>query len=144
MKLQAFTRLSLKKRGGSYIGMTKRKIKDCIKEHQNDVNAKFNTALAQLHKKEIIKIDFENVRKIAHYSNQKYALLHEALEISRDAGTWNHIEHAKIYPLRWSLTGEAHDQTTDKKEDMTIGQGSVTDDGEEPLRKISQFFWRDL
>ena len=46
----------MKKQGGgersSYIGMTKRKIKDCINKHQNDMKfGKFNTALAQLHKK---------------------------------------------------------------------------------------------
>ena len=114
--------------------MTKRKIKDHIKEHQNDI--KFNksiTALAQLYKKEVIKIDFENVRKIAHYSNQKYALLREALEIPKDAGTCDYTEHAKIHPIWRSLIGESRDQPSSKKENMTAGQGSVTEDEEEPL-----------
>ena len=79
--------------------MTKRKIKDRVKKHQNGIKfGKFNIALAQLHKKEIIKIDFENVRKITQYSNQKYALSRKALEV-RDAGACNHIEHAKIHPI---------------------------------------------
>ena len=45
----------LRKRGeekGSYIGMTKRKIKDSIKEQQNDIKlGKYNTALEQFYKK---------------------------------------------------------------------------------------------
>ena len=44
-----------KKRGGekgSYIGMTKRKIKERIKERQNDIKqGKYNTALEQFYKK---------------------------------------------------------------------------------------------
>ena len=71
--------------------MTKRKIKDRIEEYQNDIKySKSNTALAQLYKKEIIKIDFGSVRKLAHYSNKKYAVLREALEISIDAGACNY------------------------------------------------------
>ena len=55
-----------KRERGSYIGITKRRIKDHIKEHQDNIKfGKCNTALAQLHKEERIKIDFENVRKIA-------------------------------------------------------------------------------
>ena len=53
---------------GSCIGMSKRKIKNRIKKHQNDIKfEKFNVALAQFHKKKMIKIDFKNVRKIAQY-----------------------------------------------------------------------------
>ena len=80
--------------------MTKRKIKERIREHQNDIKqGKSNTALAQLHQKEIINIDFENVKKIAHYNNHKYALLREALEISIDANACNQIEHARFRPF---------------------------------------------
>ena len=70
---------------------------------------KSNTALAELYKKEIIKIDFENVRKIAHYTNQKYALLMEALEISIDASAYNHLKHAKIHKIWRSLVKGSHD-----------------------------------
>ena len=40
--------------------------------------------------------------------------------------------------------GKSHDQPTDKKEDMTAGWGSMTDDEEEPFRKISRDFLRNL
>ena len=64
--------------------MTKRKIKDLVKEHQNDINqSKSNSALAQFYKKENIKIDFENVRKITHYSNHKYALKRSFRNLNR-------------------------------------------------------------
>ena len=36
--------------------------------------------------------------------------------------------------------GESHDQPRDKKEDMTAKWGSVADNEEEPLWKISQDF----
>ena len=123
--------------------MTKRKIKGRIKEHQNDIKfGKFNIALAELIKKEILKIDFGNVREITQYSNPKYALLREAFEISRDAGACNHVEHAKIHPIWRSLLGDSLDQPTNKKKDMTAGRGSAANDEEESLRKISyDFFW---
>ena len=48
---------------GSYIGMTKRKIKDRIKEHPSDISHNRQTpALAQLNTKKKIKIYF-NVKK---------------------------------------------------------------------------------
>ena len=103
LEISGIYRIEFEKEGGekgSHVRMTKRKIKDCMKEHQNDIkHGKSNTTLAQFYKKEIIKKDFENVRKVAHYSNQKYALLQEALEISIDASTCNHLEHAKIHPI---------------------------------------------
>ena len=99
-----------------------------MKEHQNNIKfGRFNAALPQLHKKKIMKIDFENVRKKAQYSNKKYGLLHETLKILRDAGACNHIENAKIHLIWQLLMGESHDQGTDKKEDMIAGS-SVTDD----------------
>ena len=82
---------------------------------------KFDTALVQLNKKEVIKIDFVNIRKIAHYSNQKYALLLDALEVSRDTGASNYIEDAKIDPIWRSLMGEPSDQLSDKRENITAG-----------------------
>ena len=48
--------------------------------------------------------------------------------ISWDPGACNNIEYAKFHPIWQSLLGESHDQPTDKKEDMTAGWGSVTDD----------------
>ena len=114
--------------------MTKRKIKDCIKKCQNNIKfGKSNTALAQLYKKEIIKINFENIRKIAHYSIKKYALLRVALEISIDAGACNYIKHAKIYPIWKSLISGSGDQPWNIKENMVPEQDSVTEDEEEPL-----------
>ena len=111
--------------------MTKRKIKERIKEHQNDIKqGKSNTALAQLYQKEIIKIDFENVKKIAHYNNHKYALLREALEISIDANACNHLEHAKIPPIWRTLITRSHDQPMDIKEDEAAEPNSLTDDEE--------------
>ena len=111
--------------------MTKRKIKERIKEHQNDIKqGKSNTALAQLYRKEIIKIDFENVRKIAHYNNHKYALLREALEISIDANACNHLEHAKIPPIWGSFVMKSHDRWMDIKEDEMVEPNSMTEDEE--------------
>ena len=91
--------------------------------------------LIQFYKKEIIKIDFENIRKIAHYSNQKYALLHEALEISIDASACNHLEHAKIHPIWQSLVKGSRDQPTNIKENRTAEQDSVTEVEEEFFKR---------
>ena len=55
-------------------------------------------------------MDFENVRKIAHNSNQKYALLGKTLKISIDTSACNHLEHAKIQPIRRLLIKESRDQ----------------------------------
>ena len=40
---------------------------------------------------------------------------------------------APLHPIWQSFMSESHDQSTDKKEDMTAGWGSVTDDEEQPL-----------
>ena len=56
------------------------------------------------------------------------------------AGACNHIEHTKIHPSMRSLIGESHDKPADIKEDVTAELGSVSDDEEKLLRKISHDF----
>ena len=60
---------------GCYIGVTKRKNKDRVKEHRNrfKIWRRFHTArfLKKMgEKKEYVKIDFENTRK-SNYNNKK-------------------------------------------------------------------------
>ena len=85
------------KQTGCYIGQTKRKISKRIEEHKRDIKLnKDSTALAQLNKKTEIKIDFENTKKLANYTNQSCALYREALEIKANRDAYNTRVHAQI------------------------------------------------
>ena len=84
---------------GSYIGMTKQKIKDRIKEHCSNILHNIQTiALAQLYIKKKINIDFNNVKKIAPYNNHSYTIKRESCEIVTNLDSCNFMEHAQLHP----------------------------------------------
>ena len=84
---------------GCYIGVTKRKIKERIKEHQNDIrNSKNNTAIAKLALNQNIQINFNNLKKLANYNNRTYGYCREAIEIENSREACNDTEHFSLDP----------------------------------------------
>ena len=77
-------------KNGSY----QEKIKEWLKEHQNDIkNAKNNTAIARLSLKENIKIYFKNTKKVSNYNYRTYGYCRETIEIKNNSTTCNDAEH---------------------------------------------------
>lgn len=66
----------------SYIGLTKRKIKERFKEHNRDLRfTSESTALARLNKKTGIDLTSLEIKKLSNYNNHSYAYMREAIEI---------------------------------------------------------------
>ena len=75
------------------------KIKNEIKKHCADIShIRQTTALVQLNIKKKIKIDFNNVKKIAPFNNHSYAIKIETCKIITDPDSCNLIEHAQLHP----------------------------------------------
>ena len=78
--------------------MKKRKIKDRIKEYRADISHnRKTTALAQLNTEKKVKIDFNNVRKLAPFNNRSYAIKREMCEIITEPDTCNFMNHAQLH-----------------------------------------------
>ena len=98
--------------------MTKRKIKDRMKEHHSDILYYRQTTV--LNTKMKINIDFKNVKKIVPFNSYNYILKRKTCEIVIDPDSCNLMEYTQIHPILDQNTGEQKLERSRKQSRMLL------------------------
>ena len=80
------------------IGLTRRKIKEKIREYKGDIwNGIEKTDIVKITLNENININYDKTRKVTNYNNRNYAYFRELTEILSNKKACNNEDHFTLH-----------------------------------------------